>query len=127
MPNELLRFACIGAFGFFVDASILTLLSTQWAVNLYAARCVSFAAASLLTWLLNRRFTFIAAEGQSKKMEYFRYVIVQSVGSLANLGVFMILIGAFAWLARMPVIPLAIGAVFGLLINFAGNKSWVFR
>jgi putative flippase GtrA len=125
--QKLLRFACVGVFGFLVDASVLTLLSTRWGINLYAARVISFAAASLATWLLNRRFTFSLVEGQSKRVEYVRYMVVQSVGSLTNLGVFMVLVGTFSWLARVPVIPLAVGAAAGLLVNFAGSKTWVFR
>jgi putative flippase GtrA len=125
--QKLLRFACVGTVGFLIDASVLTLLSTQWGINLYASRVVSFAAASLATWLLNRRFTFSAVQGQSKKAEYVRYMTVQSVGSLANLGVFVIFVSAFSWLARVPMIPLAVGSAVGLLVNFVGSKKWVFR
>ena len=54
-------------------------------------------------------------------------MIVQSFGAFGNLVVFVVLINAFSWLARVPVIPLAFGSAVGLLINFAGNKCWVFR
>jgi putative flippase GtrA len=123
----LYRFACIGGVGFLTDASVLTLLVTGWGIDLYRARCVSFAIASVLTWGLNRRFTFSPTAGKSLGVEYLRYMAVQCGGALANLGVFMALVHAFTWFARIPVLALAVGAAAGLLVNFAGSKSWVFR
>jgi putative flippase GtrA len=127
MPKNFCRFACIGGVGFLIDGSVLTLLAMRWNIDLYTARCASFATASGLTWGLNRRFTFSSTVGQSKREEYLRYMAVQSSGALANLGVFMVLVHAFSWFARIPVIPLAIGAAAGLLVNFVGSKNWVFR
>lgn len=127
LSKAFVRFALIGAIGFLVDAGILTLLSQHWGLNVYLARCVSFAAASLVTFLLNRRFTFTAARVVGPGREYVRYMTVQGVGSLTNLAVFIVLINLFAGLGQTPVIPLAFGSAAGLIVNFAGSRLWVFR
>jgi putative flippase GtrA len=46
---------------------------------------------------------------------------------LSNLLVFTALIEAFPRLASTPVVPLAVGAVLGALVNYAGSAWWVFR
>ena len=122
-----LRFACIGAAGFLIDAGVLTLLARHWGMNLYLARCCSFAVASLATFVLNRRFTFIGARAQSVGGEYVRYMTIQSIGSLTNLAVFMVLVSLVPQLARTPVVPLAFGSAAGLIVNFFGSRFWVFR
>ncbi|MBV8740783.1 MAG: GtrA family protein [Sinobacteraceae bacterium] len=127
LSNAFIRFAAVGVIGFLVDAGVLTLLSRGWGMNLYLARCFSFGTASLVTFLLNRRFTFTGARQQSAVKEYLRYMTVQSVGSLTNLAVFMVMVGLFPQFATTPVIPLAFGSAAGLIVNFAGSRFWVFR
>ncbi|MBV9911298.1 MAG: GtrA family protein [Sinobacteraceae bacterium] len=127
LSNAFIRFAAVGVIGFLVDAGVLTLLSRGWGMNLYLARCFSFGTASLVTFLLNRRFTFTGERQQSAVKEYLRYMTVQSVGSLTNLAVFMVMVGLFPQFATTPVIPLAFGSAAGLIVNFAGSHFWVFR
>lgn len=52
--------------------------------------------------------------------EFLRYLLVQILGALANLGVFVAALKAEPELIAHPVIPLAIGAGAGLLVNCAG-------
>jgi putative flippase GtrA len=127
LSGAFLRFGCIGVVGFLIDAGVLTLLSRQWGMNLYLARCFSFGAASFVTFLLNRRFTFTDARERTARSEYLRYMTVQSVGSLTNLAVFMVLVSLFPQLAQTPVVPLAFGSAAGLVVNFAGSRFWAFR
>jgi putative flippase GtrA len=128
LSPSLLRFALVGAAGFVVDGSILTLLSVQLGCGVYLSRLVSFLSATLVTWLLNRRFVFSTdAALQSRSTEYARYLIVQVAGALANLGLFSVLVAQVpAWKA-IPVIPLFFGAIVGLVINYSGARFWVYR
>lgn len=123
-----MQFAVVGIIGFIVDASILTLLFNILDYNLYASRLCSFACATIATWLLNRLYTFraqIPAE-QSKGKEYSRYLIVQTGGALLNLLVFVLVIWLVPQLKSIAVIPLAIGAFFGLVFNYTGSHYWVY-
>jgi putative flippase GtrA len=119
------RFVAIGAIGFVADAGVLTLLAQELGFDVYASRACSFAVASPLTWWLNRVWSF-GTGGRNRGREYVRYVAVQVVGALINLGVFTLLVARYAWMAALPVLPLAIGAAVAMLFNFAGCRHLVF-
>jgi putative flippase GtrA len=130
LPTDFARFAIVGGIGFVVDAGILTVLASWLGLNVYASRAVSFATAVLATWALNRQWVFGSLKARHARAvgaEYLRYVIVQTVGALTNLVVFVAVLAAVPGLIRYPVVPLAVGAVAGLLVNFAGARAWVFR
>ena len=122
------RFIFVGGIGFLVDAGVLMLAVRYLTPSVYAARALSFTVAVFVTWLLNR--TFVFATGQDERpivSEYARYLTTQVMGALSNLLVFFMLIEAFPLLESSPVIPLAVGAVLGALVNYAGSAWWVFR
>ncbi len=121
-------FAAVGGAGFVVDASILTILSQVLGVNIYESRVISFSAATLATWFLNRTFVFQrqALSPRSRSAEYVRYLLVQTGGALLNLAVFSVLIEWIPPLRFYPVVPLAAGAAVGLVFNFTGSRYWVF-
>ena len=130
VPTDFARFAIVGGIGFVVDAGILTGLTSWLGFNVYASRGVSFGTAVLATWALNRQWVFgnwRARRARAVGAEYLRYVAVQAIGALTNLGVFVSVLAAIPDLIRYPVVPLAIGAIVGLLVNFAGARAWVFR
>ena len=121
--GEFARFVLVGGTGFLVDGGVLTwLLEQQWSLG--SARLVSFALAVSWTYVLNRTITFklrraCARVEQGTALGYF---MVQCCGASANYGVFLVVLilqpelRAFAWL------PLAIGSVFGLAVNYTGSK-----
>lgn len=122
-------FAVVGAIGFLVDASILTLMSRGVGVDLYLSRVLSFAAATILTWILNRSLVFKVKSTliSKSKSEYGRYLLVQIGGALMNLAVFALVIEFYPLLHEFPVAPLAVGAIFGLMFNYLGSRHWVFK
>lgn len=128
ISKQLLAFIFVGGIGFVIDASILTVLANYLSINLYLSRAVSFSFASLATWLLNRVFTFrdVTRHVDIHSAEYLRYMAVQILGALTNLLIFSILVTMYTQLREYPVIPLAVGAVFGLAINFIGARVWVY-
>lgn len=128
IPKQLLVFIFVGSVGFLIDATILTVLAKYLSYNLYLSRAVSFLFASLATWLLNRLFTFreLTRNVDIHRVEYIRYMTVQIVGAITNLVIFSILVAMYTQLREYPVVPLAIGAIFGLAINFVGARIWVF-
>ena len=129
MTKKLLYFAFVGGVGFIVDGGLLTLLSQVYVLDIYLSRLVSFSAATVTTWSLNRTLVFKhdANPALRKRDEYGRYLVVQVGGALTNLLVFGLLIAAHPPLKAYPIIPLFVGAIFGLFINFTGSNYWVFR
>ncbi|MEM7430731.1 MAG: GtrA family protein [Pseudomonadota bacterium] len=124
--QRFLGFAFVGAIGFVVDATILTVLMKGFGFGPYAARAISFGAAVTVTWYLNRRWVFDHQAMPMSRREYGSYVVVQTIGALINLGVFVLVIRALPNLIDIPVIPLAIGSGVAMLFNFVASGRWVF-
>jgi putative flippase GtrA len=126
--RRLIYFTFVGGVGFLVEASILTLLSQNYGLNIYLARLVSFSSATVATWVLNRKIVFRQEVDphQPKSKEYFRYLFVQTSGAGVNLLIFTLLIMVAPNLESYPIVPLAVGAIFGLAINFTGVRYWVY-
>jgi putative flippase GtrA len=127
IPNGVLSFGFVGAIGFLVDGGMLTFLSLSLGVNIYAARVASFGLATMVTWYLNRRYSFRSAnKGANIRTEYLRYLAVQIGGALLNLCVFSSAVYLYRWMEAYPIVPLALGAVVGLIFNFTLSSMWVF-
>lgn len=126
---KILTFGIVGAVGFVIDAVLLTVLTVTLELDVLPSRAVSFACATLVTWLLNRTLTFsrqASRELQARKKEYFLYLTVQVIGAALNFVVFLALIEWNPTLRQMPVIPLAAGAVVALIFNFTMSRKFVF-
>ena len=117
-------FLAVGALGFAIDATILTILVSGLGWSSYSARAVSFGAAVTATWLCNRRWVFEKTPHARK--EYGAYLLTQVVGATINLGGFALLIELIPRLVPTPVVPLAGGGVLALLFNYLAVRRWVF-
>ena len=126
--KKLLYFVFVGGIGFIIDGGALTLLSQNYELDMYLSRLISFSAATVTTWSLNRTLVFKhdASPATRKSTEYGRYLIVQVCGGLTNLLVFSLLIMTYPPLKAYPIIPFFFGAIFGLFINYIGSSYWVF-
>jgi putative flippase GtrA len=91
------------------------------------ARAVSFPLAVTITWLLNRGLAFRGMGPRSRSAEYAGYIVIQVVGALANVGVFLACITTWPFLVKAPFVPLAIGAAVALLLNFTLLRRVVYR
>lgn len=126
---KILFFSMVGGVGFVVDATLLTVLTVKVGMDVLPSRAVSFTCATLVTWLLNRTFTFSRQTSQypkARKKEYFLYLTVQVIGAAMNFVVFLALIEWNPMLKQIPVIPLAGGAAVALLFNFTMSHKFVF-
>lgn len=122
----LMRFALVGAVGFAVDGGLLQLLvSLGWGP--IAARALSFPAAVLATWWLNRSITFREREPGGLLASLLRYVAVSVVGTGVNFGIYASLVLASAAMAAHPLLPFAIASGAALVFNYLGSKHFAFR
>jgi len=119
------RFALVGGIGFVVDASVLTMLVNGLGHGHYVSRAASFSIAVSVTWWINRHWVFKA--GAPSRKEYTGYVIVQLLGAIINLGVYVLAIELIPTLSVIPVLPLAMGAAVALLANFLLVRRYVYR
>lgn len=123
--GRLVRFLVIGTVGFAVDAGLLLALVPS--MGHYAARAVSLPTAVLVTWAFNRSWTFRDRRSSRRLPELMRYAAAQSLGALANYGVYAVCVTALAWMARYPVAAVAVGSGCGLAMNFTAMHLVVFR
>ena len=125
--SQAANFALIGAVGFAVDGGVLTLLHGMTAMSVVEARLVSFPAAVTVTWWLNRQHTFREQKDQRVVREWLRYFVVNGLGALVNLSIFIWLVGRWPLLSAHPVLPLALASAAAILFNFTGSRLLVFR
>jgi len=129
IDQKILLFGMVGAIGFVVDALLLTVLTVKFGLDVLPARVGSFTCAVLVTWLLNRTFTFSRQAGQAlqtRKKEYFLYLAVQVIGATLNFVVFLALIEWNPMLKQIPIVPLAGGSMVALVFNFTMSRKFVF-
>ncbi|MEQ1579198.1 MAG: GtrA family protein [Steroidobacteraceae bacterium] len=121
-------FVIAGAVGFLVDATVLHVLVRYVGAGLYIGRAGSFLSASYVTWLINRHFTFRAADsGQSMLAEWWRYLSSSLVGGCVNYGVYALLASRFGIVREHLYIGVACGSLAGMLLNFCLYSAFVFR
>jgi len=123
---QLIGFILVGAIGFLVDASVLSVLIDGKHTGPFLARAVSFPCAVTVTYFLNRAFTFSAQKSPLRKQEYFRYIVTQILGAATNFSVYVIILSFVSEAEEHPIAALAVGAIFGLAVNFVGSRYFVF-
>jgi putative flippase GtrA len=120
------RFLSVGGLGFLLDASVFqTLFSVGY--GLLVSRVISATLSITLTWYLNRRYVFQTRSINAGAPEYARYIAVQAVGLIVNLGVYQILISRFNVLHDLPILALSCGALAALTFNFLGARHYAYR
>ena len=126
---QLILFCMVGVAGFVVDAAVLMILNQLFQWPVIFSRFVSFTLATLTTWMLNRSYVFSSDKNRfsTKKIEYFRYLAVQTVGAGLNLFIFLYLLIKFPLLNQLLFIPLGVGALIALIFNYLVSKHFVFN
>jgi putative flippase GtrA len=127
ISHQFAGFLVVGAVGFIVDGSLLMVMMKSAGLPALMARLISFSVAVTVTWLLNRLFTFRRRASGRRLAEWRRYVAVNGVGGLINLGIFALLAGPVPGLSMHPLIAFAIASAVALIFNFAGSRTFAFR
>jgi putative flippase GtrA len=126
--SVLARFILIGFVGFIVDAGVLHVLTSGAGARPMAGRVGSFFCASLVTWRLNRRYTFAGqSSGNGSFGEWLRYVWTSGVGALVNYAMFAVLVLTLPLVAVTPTLGVAAGSLAGMIVNFTLYRLVVFR
>jgi putative flippase GtrA len=108
-----LRFLGVGAIGLTVDLCVFTLLM----------RLFSLAAATLVTWRLNRALTFDRS-GRHQGEEALRYAAVTAAAQGTSYAVFAALV--LTVLGSLPQAAIVIGAATGALVAYNGHRLFAF-
>lgn len=124
---QLARFGVAGTAGFIVDAGIVQLLVSLAGWNPYLARLLSFLAAVLVTWLINRTYTFAGVRRHGILGEWLRYLFAMSGGFVVNYAIYSLLVFHYGLVQQWPVLGVAAGSLAGLLSNFIMARWWIYR
>lgn len=125
------RFLAVGCVGLASDALIFSILSAAGASDALA-RLVSLAGATIVTWRLNRRFTF-AASGRRMHAEGLHYALVALFVQGFNYAFFLALrslvpaLPALAALAFCAVVVAALSFAAQALVTFRSRASFASR
>jgi putative flippase GtrA len=117
------RFLAVGGVGLASDLTVLTLVLAHWPHPL-SARLISLAIATLVTWRLNRTFTFDRS-GRPQAEEAMRYLAVTTVAQGTSYAVFAALV--LTVLAFMPQAAAVAGATTAAAIAYSGHRLFAFR
>ena len=116
------RFLAVGGLGL---AANIVLFSIAWmfGVPSLTAGLLALVAATVLTWRLNRAFTFDRT-GRSQREEAMRYALVTTVAQGTSYAVFAVLVlTVLAWLPQAAIVA---GAAVGALISYNGHRLFAF-
>jgi putative flippase GtrA len=119
---RVLRFLGVGGLGLITDLAVFTLL-LSYGIHPLGARVISLAAATLVTWRLNRALTFDRS-GRRQGEEAMRYVAVTVTAQGVSYATFATLVLTVC--ASIPQAALIIGAALGAIISYSGHRHVVF-
>jgi putative flippase GtrA len=121
--GRLARYLTVGGAGLATDTSVFTLLS-HLGEGRAVARAASIAAATALTWTLNRRVTF-RPSGRRAREELARYAGVALVAQGTNYALFLVLSALAPGLHPLALIPVC--SVVSAAIAYTGQRLFTFR
>lgn len=125
--RQALLFLTGGSVAFLIDAGGVQVLVSLLGMDPFIARAISWAFAVSFTFGFNRLITFRFAERRHLFRQWMAYVGSQSAGLLANLAVYISLVGTSPFFAAFPALAVACGAVLGATCNFLLAKRVIFR
>jgi putative flippase GtrA len=117
-------FGVVGTVGFVVNAALVEALVNV--AGVVWAQAIAFPVAVTVTWWLNRKYTFGASK-HAVQYELLRYVLANSLGWVANNGVYVALVLTLPFARIHPAIAVAGGTAAGVAFNFCMTRSFVFR
>jgi putative flippase GtrA len=125
--GKLAGFVLAGGTGFLVDAGVLWLGINVFGLGALASRGLSFTAAVVTTWLINRSITFAAQRGRRGRDEVVLYIVATLASGALNLGVYALVLKLIGDGEFRPFIALVLGVGAGLVSNLLLYNFVVFR
>lgn len=120
---KLVKFGAVGMSGTLVDFGVTYLFREKVKINEYVANTLGFLSAASSNFILNRIWTFQSGD-PDMTAQYFRFLLIATVGVLFSNAIIYLLHGRFKWnfyLAKL----ISIGVV--LFWNFFANYFFTFR
>lgn len=115
-------FLFVGLTGFLIDTGF-TLLLIRVGFSPVPARAPGLTLSVLVTWYLNRRWTFGVVGRKNGAADLLRYLVIVILASFVNYTVYVML------LARTvgPLPAIALATATSMLLSFFGYRTYAFR
>lgn len=124
--SSFLIFGMVGVVGFIVDSGVMYTLKIF--VSIYFAKVISFFCAVIVTWLLNKYFTFRHRKsGLNKKSEFSRYFSFMIVGGAINYLAFYLSITLSSFIYAFPIFGVMIGSLAGMIFNYMSSSRFIYH
>lgn len=126
MIRQIFLFAVAGVIGLLVDIAVL------YAVRDFAGpfygRALSFVAAVVATWLVNRSLTFRGRHsGMSGTREFTAYLTLMLAGGVVNYAAYSVLVLSSDLVRQHLFLGVAAGSLAGMAVNFLTSRFLLFR
>ncbi len=125
--RQFLRFCVTGTVGFLSDALFLAGFIYGGGTGPVLGRVCSTSLAILVTFTLNRNWTFKPSVKRSIWAELAYYVAAQSFGPACNPAIYSAMVLALKGIMANPFFALAIASAGAMMVNYLGARFFVFR
>ncbi|NLJ49066.1 MAG: GtrA family protein [Candidatus Atribacteria bacterium] len=121
---QFVKFGLVGILNTAVDFGIFTFLNYLLGEQYYRiSQIISYSCAVLNSYYFNKSWTFQAGR-RFNLIEMFKFLTI----NLISLGVSLFFLTLFHEKYQIGILLSKVGATFfSVLINFIGNKFWVFK
>lgn len=130
------KFLVVGTIGFIVDFGTLTFLVEVMGFVPVIANTISFSAAVVSNFTLNRYWTYPDSRSKRRRIQLLQFGAVSILGLAINNGILLLLQNPFDLLLRAMSVPEAIGGyipakmvgtIVVLFWNFFINRYWTYN
>jgi len=122
---KLILFIMAGGIGFITEILIIQILVSMFSISYVSVRAISFPVAVCVTWLINRKVTFISKNRVAAELSL--YILIQILGGSINLSIYLLVISSQQFQSVNPILALAIAACCSMMFTFLTSKNIVFK
>ena len=118
--RQLLSYSSIGFVSVLIDGIVYIVLSDIFLISKSLSKIISFIVGSVNSFLGNKIFTFRLKSFNYK--EPIKFILLNIVSLIANSSTHDFFLKIFD-----GFLPFAISTIVSVIINFSGQKLWVFK
>ena len=124
MKHVFSKYLTVGVFSFSIDFGVYIFALALGAMPVFA-KLTSFLCGMILSFILNKRFTFKVSESRYGKI---KFSFIYGLSLVANVGVNTVIIVVYpAGVMGSYFVAFLLASMVSILINFFGMKKLVFN
>lgn len=123
--EQFMKFGVVGIVAFFIDYSVLMLLSQGFGVDAVLSAGISFCVSVVFNYVASMRFVFTHRDDLSRSREFFIFIILSAIGLVINELIMLAGVAALGDSALTVTITKLVATVIVLVWNFFSRKKWL--